>query len=262
MPPAPREGPSGSTAPGDGAERTPVGILVEGLAFAAGGRVVLEDVDLRVEPAETVAMVGRSGSGKTSLIRILAGLALPTAGRAGGTDGRPLAGRAAWMGQQDLLFPWLSALDNVAVGARLRGETADRDRALDLLDRVGLADRRDALPAALSGGMRQRVAIARTLYEDRPVVLMDEPFSALDAITRARIQDLAAELLGDRTVLLITHDPQEACRIADRLVVLGGTPARASAPIPVPGSPPRAPDDPRVLAAQGRLLRDLLGDAA
>lgn len=262
MPPAPRDGPPGPPAAVDETAPRPVGILVEGLGFAVAGRRVLADLDLRVEPGETMAMVGRSGSGKTSLIRILAGLAAPTAGRAGGTDGRPLAGRAAWMGQQDLLFPWLSALDNVAVGARLRGEPADRDRALDLLARVGLADRRDALPAALSGGMRQRVAIARTLYEDRPVVLMDEPFSALDAITRTRIQDLAAELLADRTVLLITHDPQEACRIADRLVVLGGRPARASRPERVPGTPPRAPDDPRLLAAQGRLVRDLLGDEA
>jgi putative hydroxymethylpyrimidine transport system ATP-binding protein len=105
--------------------------------------------------------------------------------------------------------------------------------------------------------MRQRVALARTLYEDRPIVLMDEPFSALDAITRTRIQNLAAQLLDGRTVLLITHDPMEACRISDAVVVLSGTPARLSAPIPMPGTAPRAPDDLAVLQAQAQLLKNL-----
>jgi len=106
--------------------------------------------------------------------------------------------------------------------------------------------------------MRQRAALARTLYEDRPVVLMDEPFSALDAITRARVQDLAARLLEGRTVLLVTHDPMEACRLAHRLLVLSGSPARLAEPIPVPGAPPRAVDDADLLMTQGHLLRALM----
>jgi putative hydroxymethylpyrimidine transport system ATP-binding protein len=105
--------------------------------------------------------------------------------------------------------------------------------------------------------MRQRVAIARTLYEDRPVVLMDEPFSALDAITRSKIQDLAAELLAGRTVVLITHDPLEACRIGHSLMVLAGAPARLSAPIRVAGVPPRAADNLELLQTQAALLREL-----
>ena len=126
---------------------------------------------------------------------------------------------------------------------------------MDLLDRVGLAGRAAALPAELSGGMRQRAALARTLYEDRPIVLMDEPFSALDTITRARVQELAAELLRGRTALLITHDPLEACRISHHLIVLSGHPARLGVPIAVPGEAPRPPDDPGLLRTQGELMR-------
>jgi putative hydroxymethylpyrimidine transport system ATP-binding protein len=162
------------------------------------------------------------------------------------------------MGQQDFLFPWARALDNVMLGAKLRGQRPERDRAMHLLERVGLQGRERALPAELSGGMRQRVALARTLYEQRPIVLMDEPFSALDAITRARIQALAAELLSGCTVLLITHDPMEACRLGHHLLVLSGVPARLGAPISVPGATPRAIDDAAVLHTQGMLMRALM----
>jgi putative hydroxymethylpyrimidine transport system ATP-binding protein len=168
----------------------------------------------------------------------------------------------AYMAQQDLLLPWANAVENVCLGARLRGEHPDKDRAAALLTRVGLAARCHALPATLSGGERQRVALARTLYEERPVVLMDEPFSALDTITRARIQDLAVELLAQRTVLLITHDPLEACRLGHGLMVLSGAPAKLSAPIAVPGTPPRALDDDAMLHVQGVLLRQLADGAA
>ena len=128
---------------------------------------------------------------------------------------------------------------------------------LGLLGRVGLSERAKALPSELSGGMRQRAAIARTLYEDRPIVLMDEPFSALDTFTRARVQDLAAELLQGRTVLLITHDPLEACRLGSHLLVLSGHPARLGPPITIHGKTPRAPDDEELLHTQGRLMRVL-----
>ena len=114
------------------------------------------------------------------------------------------------MAQSDLLLPWLGALDNVLLGRRLRGERGGRRAARALLAEMGLAGSESLRPAALSGGMRQRVALARTLFEDRPIVLMDEPFAALDAITRTRLQDLAVARLGGRTVLLVTHDPLEA----------------------------------------------------
>ncbi len=235
----------------------PPGLLMTGLTLRYDGSTVFENLALEVEGGAFVVLLGTSGVGKSSLLRIVAGLSMPSAGAVAASDGMPLAGRIAYMAQQDLLYPWLDVIGNVMLGSRLRRERQDRGRALHLLDRVGLAARARALPAALSGGMRQRVAIARTLYEDRPIVLMDEPFSSLDNFTRARVQDLAAELLQDRTVLLITHDPLEACRLGHRLVVLSGHPARLGPPICIAGRTPRAPDDAALLHVQGRLMRAL-----
>jgi putative hydroxymethylpyrimidine transport system ATP-binding protein len=235
------------------------GIRIDGLALTLDGEAIFADLTLDIPGGRWAALLGPSGVGKSSLLRILAGLAQPSAGTVTADDGQPLAGRVAYMAQQDLLYPWLDVLGNVTLGARLRGMRPDTARARDLLARVGLADRARSLPAALSGGMRQRAALARTLYEDKPIVLMDEPFSALDAITRTRIQDLAAELLAERTVLLVTHDPLEACRLGHSLVVMSGHPPRLGLPITVTGTAPRAPDDPELLATQGRLLKALSG---
>ena len=141
--------------------------------------------------------------------------------------------------------------------AKLRGEPKNPSLANDILQRVGLSNQGKKIPAQLSGGQRSRIALARTLYEERPVVFLDEPFAALDAITRIKIQNLAAELFAGRTVLFITHDPLEACRLGHRLLILSGQPAALSAPVPVPGTPPRAVDDPSLLAMQAHLLRNL-----
>ena len=234
-------------------------IRIEGLSVRFGTGTLFDDLCLDLPGGELTALLGASGVGKTTLLRALAGF-LPGAGYpAVSADGASLEGRVAYMGQEDLLLPWLSALGNVVLGARLRGQRPDRERARALLGQVGLADSAGARPATLSGGMRQRVALARTLYEDRPVVLMDEPFSALDGLNRARMQTLAAGLLRGRTVLLITHDPLEACRLADSVLVMSGFPATLSAPLAVPGPTPRAVDDPAVLATQGALMRTLLG---
>jgi putative hydroxymethylpyrimidine transport system ATP-binding protein len=230
------------------------GIVIRNLTLRFGARTIFSGLDLTVAPGAFVVLLGTSGVGKSSLLKIAAGLARQTEGRVTTTDGRPLTGHVAYMGQTDLLYPWLTVAANVTVGARLRGDRPDRARALHLLERVGLADRADALPSELSGGMRQRAAIARTLYEDRPIVLMDEPFSALDTFTRARIQDLAAELLNGRTALMITHDPLEACRLGHHLVVMSGSPATLGEPVIVRGATPRAPDDPELLRTQGRLM--------
>jgi putative hydroxymethylpyrimidine transport system ATP-binding protein len=233
------------------------GITIEKLTLRFGARVIFEDLSLAIPGGQFVALLGPSGVGKSSLLKILAGLATPDQGVVRATDGGPLPGRIAYMGQTDLLYPWLRVIDNVMLGSRLRRQALDRDRAMSLLERVGLGDRAGALPMELSGGMRQRAALARTLYEDRPMVLMDEPFSALDAVTRARVQELAAELLQGRTVLLITHDPMEACRLGHSLVVLSGHPAVLGPPIVVPGCIPRALDDPDLLRTQGHLMRVL-----
>lgn len=233
------------------------GIVIEGLTLRFGDRTIFQNLDLTIAGGQFVALLGTSGVGKSSLLKILAGLSRQSAGTVRASDGKPLQGRVAYMGQTDLLYPWLTVQQNVMLGSRLRGEKPDADRAMHLLQRVGLGERARALPMELSGGMRQRTAIARTLYENRPIVLMDEPFSALDTFTRARVQELAAELLQGRTALLITHDPFEACRLGHHLVVLSGHPATLGAPIMVPGNPPRAPDDPQLLETQGHLMRVL-----
>ncbi len=236
-------------------------IRIDRLSLRFGQGLLFDDFSMRLAGGELTALLGASGVGKTSLLRVLAGF-IPAPGRIATADGASLAGQVAYMGQEDLLLPWRSAAANVMVGAILRGQRPDPARAAGLLAAVGLAEQADALPATLSGGMRQRVALARTLYEDRPVVLMDEPFSALDQLSRARMQTLAAGLLRGRTVLLITHDPLEACRLASRIHVMSGFPATLSDAVMPRGATPRPVDDPGVLRTQGELLRLLLGEAA
>lgn len=215
------------------------------------GHVVAENLSLDFTAGRTTCLLGRSGVGKTSLLRHLAGL-LP---------GTAPAGPVAYMAQRDLLLPWLSVLDNVLLGHRLRGAEAARraaePRARSLLAEVGLGDRLGALPQTLSGGMRQRAALARTLCEDRQIVLMDEPFGHLDAVTRFDLQDLAARLLMDRTVVMVTHDPLEALRMGHEIRVLSGSPFVPGPPIAPEGAVPRDPADPALLALQARLIREL-----
>ncbi len=243
-------------------------IHLHAAALRYGERVVFDALDLDLPAGRITCVLGPSGVGKTSLLRLIAGLAPGTSqGRestAVDESGRPVAGRIAYLAQQDLLMPWLSALGNVTLGYRLRGEIvagATESRARELLAQVGLAARAEDRPARLSGGERQRVALARTLMEDRPIVLMDEPFSALDAITRFELQALAAELLAGRTVLLVTHDPLEALRLGHRVQVMAqeraGSPARLGTALEPAGAPPRDPADPALLAQQAELLKRL-----
>ena len=151
----------------------------------------------------------------------------------------------------------LTVAANVALGPRLRGEQPQPQRVQELLAAVGLAGYEQRLPASLSGGQRQRVALARTLLEDRPLVLLDEPFAALDAIARYRLQELAARLLRGRTVLLVTHDPLEALRLGHAVYVLSGQPARLESALYPPDTPPRAADNPALPGLHKTLLLQL-----
>ncbi|MDX1541888.1 MAG: ABC transporter ATP-binding protein [Geminicoccaceae bacterium] len=241
----------------DHLEEASVGVRVARATLAYHGHLLFQDLEVDLAAGRTTCLLGPSGVGKSSLIRLIAGLTRLEAGEVEASDGRPLAGRIAWMSQRDSLLPWLTVEQNVMLGARLRAEPSNDERARRLLDAVGLADLERRRPAELSGGQRQRVALARTLMEDRPVVLMDEPFSALDAITRTRLQALAARLLRGRTVLLVTHDPLEALRLGHRVMVMAGRPATVDDVPPPRGEPPRDLADPALLALQGELLARL-----
>jgi len=233
-------------------------ITLRAARVAFNGADIFHDLDLTLQAGSLTCLLGPSGVGKSTLLRYFAGLVEgDVSGSITCSDNAPLAGRVAYMAQQDLLLPWRSVLENVVLGAVLRGETPEHDKASHLLAEVGLAEAAHLRPSELSGGMKQRAALARTLMEDRPVVLMDEPFSALDPLNRLRLQELAARVLRGKTVLLVTHDPLEALRLGDRVHVLTGSPARLQDAITPKGQSPRNIADPEILAQQAELLGQL-----
>jgi ABC-type nitrate/sulfonate/bicarbonate transport system ATPase subunit len=204
-----------------------VGVVAGGVVRVLGGKRVLDGLDLHVPARGRVGIVGRSGAGKSTLLSLVAGLDKPDAGAVSVGGETSPAGRlacCALMPQRDCLLPWRSALDNAALALEnaglSRGEA--RRRAAPLFARLGLAGSEQLRPAKLSGGMRQRVAFLRTLLADKPVLLLDEPFGALDAITRAELQEWLADALAaePRTVLLVTHDVEEALLLCERVLVL------------------------------------------
>ncbi|MDO6587203.1 ATP-binding cassette domain-containing protein [Salipiger sp. 1_MG-2023] len=233
------------------------GLHLSGSAHIGAARL-FGPVTLDAPAGAWTCLLGPSGVGKSSILRLLAGLGEGVVfdGRLGADDGQPLTGRVALMAQGDLLLPWLDLVGNVTLGARLRGAPADKMRAAELLRRVGLAAHTSKRPDALSGGQRQRVALARTLMEDRPVVLLDEPFSALDARARAQMQDLAAALLAGRTVLHVTHDTLEAARLGEQVLLMTEQGMRSIAPPAAPA--PRPHDACETLVFQGHLQRLLM----
>jgi len=228
-------------------------------SHAFRGTLLFDTLALTLPGGQWTCLLGPSGVGKTTMLRLL--LDLETGGSFSGaitaSDAAPLQGRISYMAQSDLLMPWLSVRENVILGARLRGEHPDMSHAQNLIDRVGLGEHAAKKPHQLSGGMRQRVALARTLMEARPVVLLDEPFSALDAGTRADMQELAAEMLIGKTVLLVTHDPAEATRLGHQIILMSADGATAW---PMPDTQPvRDNRAPGTLACQAALLDHLRG---
>ena len=254
-----------------------------------GDAPLFAPVDLELAAGGWTCLLGPSGVGKSTMLRLIAGLDTGVRFQGSITCNQPVA----LMAQDPGLIPWLDVTENVTLGARLRGALrasfmskypgggsanpargqaergaappADRaadhptDRAARLIDAVGLTERAHHRPASLSGGQRQRAALARTLFEDRPLVLLDEPFSALDARTRAQMQDLSARLLADRTVLLVTHDPAEAARLGDRILLLREEGlSEWPAPAPRPAGTARPYDAPQVLALQADLMRGMM----
>lgn len=229
------------------------------LTYPARGRrgrpvEALAGITLEVAPREIVALVGPSGCGKTTVLELVCGLLEPTGGRVASAP-------AVLMPQRDLLLPWLDALDNAALALRIHG--ADREsaraQALPLLETFGLAGFEHARPDELSGGMRQRVAFLRTLLSGKPVLCLDEPFGALDALTRADMRDWLAGALAatPRTTLLVTHDVEEAAILADRIIILSPRPARVRAVLDVPLPRPRRVTDPALVALRERALEAL-----
>lgn len=207
-------------------------LLVQNLCKHFGDKTVLEDINFSMQSGEFVTFVGSSGCGKSTLLRLIAGLDHPSGGRIQ-VDGSPVEGPGPDRGmvfQKYSLYPWLNAADNVAFGMRLQGMTsADvRDRTAYFLEVVGLRDAATKLPRELSGGMQQRVAIARALATNPSVLLLDEPFGALDLQNRETMQDFLHKLWQRTglTVLLITHDVEEALVLAQRVHVLAPNPGR------------------------------------
>jgi ABC-type nitrate/sulfonate/bicarbonate transport system ATPase subunit len=205
-----------------------------------GGLTALADLTLEVRPGEVLGVVGSSGCGKSTLLELVCGLEEPSAGTvavAGQTVAAERLRHCALMPQRDLLLPWRSALDNAALALELRGERRKEARrhALPLFGQFDLAGFADARPHELSGGMRQRVSFARTLLAGKPVLLLDEPFGSLDAITRGELQEwLAAALEAEpRTALLVTHDVEEALFLCDRVLVLSPRPGTVRAELAV-----------------------------
>ena len=208
------------------APAAPPAVRIDAVSKRFGsGPVVLDDVSLDIAPGEFVCLLGASGCGKSTLLNLIAGLDRPSAGRIETPDEG-----SAVMFQESALMPWLTARKNVELALRLRGVPRGerREKALALLDTVNLADAADKRPHELSGGMRQRVALARALAQDRPVLLMDEPFAALDAITRDLLHEELERVwrATGRTIVFVTHNVREAARLGQRVVLMGSRPGR------------------------------------
>ena len=228
-------------------------IHIQAASLSYQQHIVFKDISLDIPFGRHLVILGASGIGKTSLLRMLAGLTAQNemiSGKISTSNAIALSLQTTYLAQQDRLLPWLTTLDNAALVLKLRhhsrAETVrKRELAHHLLERAGLGRAKALFPHQLSSGMRQRAALVRTLLEEKPVILMDEPFSALDTLTRFQLQNLAHDMLREKTVIMITHDPQEALRLGDEIYLMQGAPANLTF-IAVPDKQPprdlRAPE--------------------
>jgi sulfonate transport system ATP-binding protein len=242
------DSPGGRSGPQEDERDSPRAVEVRGVTKVFGGGrsavAALDRVDLEVAEGELVCVVGASGCGKSTLLNLLAGLDEPTAGQV------RVRGRTALMFQESALFPWLTVAGNIDLALKLRKvpKAERRDRVRALLDTVRLEQFAGRRPHELSGGMRQRVALARAFAQDADVLLMDEPFGALDAMTRDVLHDELERLYQERglTIVFVTHNVREAARLADRVVVLSSRPGHVTATVDVTAPRPRAIEQPEV----------------
>lgn len=240
-------------------------VIIENAFLQYHQQVLFQNLNFTLNAAQWTVLLGRSGVGKSSLLRLIAGIPAQGSNLRGevfATDRQSLKNRVAFLPQEETLLPWLNVMDNVLIGYRLRGQKISPDiiaNAHHLLDQVGLSlKEHEKLPKQLSGGMKQRVALVRTFLEDKPIILLDEPFSALDAITRYELQDLAAKLFKNKTVLLVTHDPNEALRLGDQICVLHGSPAQLRDIIRISEPTPRSLGGEKMSQLQQLLYDELL----
>lgn len=236
-------------------------LTINQLTVSFDKKPLFQDLSFSLPLGKWTCLLGKSGIGKSTLLRFIAGLAEKKAIHFKGACylGNRLLTPAdlSYLPQQDALLPWLTVIDNALLGVRLRKKTVSREKAIRYLQAVGLSEYLQKRPSCLSGGMRQRVALVRVLLEDTPLVLMDEPFSSLDAITRGDMQNLALQLLENKTVLFITHDPLEALRLGDEIRIVSGSPAVLSEPIRLKGDHSHPLEDPEILSLYKHLLTAL-----
>ena len=238
----------------------PAAIIIEQLHVRYKNHLLFNQLDFQLPAQKWTCLLGPSGVGKTTLLRFIAKLkyAKDTTCCGNIKNQQELQHNIAYMAQQDSLLPWLDIIDNVLIGYKLRQEKITfrlKQTATELLKNVGLANFKNFKPQQLSNGMRQRVALVRTLLENRPIILMDEPFSALDVGTKFKLQNLAYQLLAKRTVLLVTHDPLEALRLGAYIYTMHGTPGKITGPITLTTTAPRDPTDINLLQQHAKLLQ-------